>query len=495
MKPVLSYPTWVASTVLGAALAVSNASAQNIATPAAKTTPAIKPPASAGLLNDWLRSQNEGIKVVDVGGDVRVRYEIFENALSTDSTAAGVSRHFIDGIDNDDAVLFMRLRPHIGYKPCNWINFYVEGRYSSTTGDDQAVNPGEDFLDVFQAYIDIGNKKDSPFSAKIGRQIMTYGDQRYIGQAGWSNVDRSFDAVKLRYEVKDVWVDLFTSRVVLADDNNLNVSNDYDYFSGLYAGTKTLIPKQETEVFVLARNAGRFSPTATLGAPTAGGPSARDIYSLGFRIKSLPDQLKGWDYSAEFIQQVGSVNLGGAVGRVTQNAMAVNVNGGYTFKNSLGETRVGAQYNYSSGDNDPTDGKSETLDTLFGSNHGHYGLMDLVGLRNIHNPTFSLSMKPDKAWKIGLDYHLFWLANDRDFFYPQTAAGRAANGYGRNTQFSKFLGSEIDLTASYALRSWLNLEAGYGHYFIGSYIKDSLAAAGNKAVDADWVYLQTTFKF
>jgi hypothetical protein len=308
-------------------------------------------------------------------------------------------------------------------------------------------------------------------------------------------VDRSFDAIKLRYEVKDVWVDVFSSRVVLADDNSLNVSNDYDYFSGIYAGSKTLIPNQETEIYVLSRNASRFSPTATAGAPVAGGPSARDIYSVGFRIKSLPDRLKGWDYSAEFIQQFGSVNLGGAAGRVTQDAMAANVTGGYTFKRVFGEPRIGLQYNYSSGDNNPADGKSETLDPLFGSNHPLYGLMDYVGLRNVHNPGLNLSVKPSKALKITLDYNLFWLANDRDLFYSQTAAGRTANGYGQNTQFSKFVGSELDLVASYAVKSWLNIEAGYGRFFIGSYVKDSLAAAGNKSADADWVYLQTTFRF
>lgn len=460
----------------------------------ASTAPA-KPVASAGLLNDWLRTQDESLKKWDIGGEVRLRYEVSDNALSTDSTAAGVSRNFIKEIDTDDAVFYMRLRPHIGYKPCDWAGFFVEGRYSGTTGDDQAANPGEDFLDIFQAYVELGNKKESPFSAKIGRQVLAYGDQRFIGQAGWSNIDRSFDAVKLRYEVKDVWVDVFSSRVVLADDNNLNVSNDYDYFSGIYAGSKTLVPWQETEVFVLSRNANRFSPTATTGAPVAGGPSARDIYSIGFRIRSLPDKLTGWDYSAEGIRQFGSVNLGGAVGRVSQEAMAFNLNGGYTFKDTIGEPRLGLQYTYSSGDSNPNDGKSETLDPLFGSNHGYYGFMDLVGIRNIHNPTLSLSAKPAKAWKLTADYHLFWLADDRDFFYPQTAAGRAANGYGRNTQYSKFIGSELDMVATYTAKSWLTLEAGYGHFFIGNYIKDSLTAAGNRAADADWVYLQTVLKF
>ncbi|HEY1173134.1 MAG TPA: alginate export family protein [Verrucomicrobiae bacterium] len=477
--------------VVGVALAVTPALAQ---TAPAKPAPA-KAPASAGLVNDWLRKQDDAFKAFDIGAETRLRYEMFQNGLSTDSSAAGVSRHFIDGIDNDDAVLYFRQKVHLGYKAADWLGFYVQGRYSATGGDDQAANPGEDFVDVFQAYVDLGNKKEFPLTARIGRQVLSYGDQRYVGQSNWSNVDRSFDAFKLRYEAKDIWVDAFMSRVVLTDDNEFNVSNDYDLFSGVYAGTKTLIPKQETEVYFLSRNASVGSPTATTGAPTAGGPSARDIYSLGFRVKSLPGEFKGWDYSAEFIQQFGSVNVGGAQGRIKQDAFAASLGGGYTFKEVFAEPRVGFLYNYSSGDNNPTDGKSETLETLFGTNHGLYGLMDFTGLRNTHNPTLSLNLKPAKAWKVSLDYHMFWLANDRDFFYPQSGGGRAANGYGRNTQYSKFIGSEINLTAAYTIKPWWNLEFGYGHFFAGSYIKDSLSAAGNRAADSDWGYVQTVFKF
>ena len=189
------------------------------------------------------------------------------------------------------------------------------------------------------------------------------------------------------------------------------------------------------------------------------------------------------------------MNVGGAQGRITQDALAANVGGGYTFKKAFGEPRIGLQYTYSSGDSNPTDGKSETLDNLFATNHGLYGLMDFVGLRNIHNPALSLALKPAKGWKVVLDYHLFWLADDRDFFYPQAGNGRAANGYGRNTQYSKFVGTEINLTAGWTVKPWWSVEFGYGHFFAGSYIKDSLSAAGNRAADADWGFLQTVFKF
>lgn len=70
-------------------------------------------------------------------------------------------------------------------------------------------------------------------------------------------------------------------------------------------------------------------------------------------------------------------------------ALAASVGGGYTCAKTFGTPRLGLEYNFSSGDHDPTDGKNETLDNLFPTNHKHYGYMDFLGWRNIHQPTRS----------------------------------------------------------------------------------------------------------
>ena len=129
--------------------------------------------------------------------------------------------------------------------------------------------------------------------------------------------------------------------------------------------------------------------------------------------------------------------------------------------------------------------------------------MDFLGWRNMHNPRLSAALKPTKSLLLTLDYHLFWLADTHDFFYPEAGPGRGASGpaqsgeppsYGRNPGFSSFVGSEINLEALYSIKSWAVLRAGYGHFFVGDYIKSSLSTVGG-ATDADWVYLQATFNF
>ena len=73
----------------------------------------------------------------------------------------------------------------------------------------------------------------------------------------------------------------------------------------------------------------------------------------------------------------------------------------------------------------------------------------------------------------------------------------AGNGYGRNPQFDTYVGSELDFIVSYQPAQWAEFQCGYGHFFVGDYIKQSVASvpANGHAVDANWVYVQAKFNF
>ena len=68
-------------------------------------------------------------------------------------------------------------------------------------------------------------------------------------------------------------------------------------------------------------------------------------------------------------------------------------------------------------------------------------------------------------------------------------------GYGINPGYDSYVGSEMDLIATYAFSPQITFEAGYGHFFRGSYVKESLSAPTHGSADADFVYLQTSFNF
>lgn len=458
---------------------------------------------STGLFNDWLRQDNPSAAAWDIGVQARLRYEIRDNFGILGSPGSADFR--AEGADVDNAYLLHRIKPRLGYTH-EWFSALVEGRSSGSTGDDRNPNPESDGpIDLHQAYVSLGNHKEFPLSLKIGRQELNYGDERLIGAFNWNNIGRVFDAAKVRWQNKYFGADFFSGRVIIPDDNNFNMPNDYDWFSGVYLNTK-LVPKQTTEAYFLSRNVSKESPTIN-GAnqsPLLNGPSPRDIYTLGLRVKSNPADWNGWDYAAELMGQFGHFNdpLLAAGNRSLEHlAYAIFIGGGYTFAELPGTPRFGIEYNLGSGDSDPQDDKHETFENLFPTNHKFYGFMDFFSLQNIHNVRVSSSLKPLPRLTLLAEYHAFWLYDTGDNFYQVNGARRGGitptngDGYGINPDYSSYVGSEIDLVATYAVSPHAVVEAGFGHFFAGRYIEQSLSAGTHGADDANFFYLQANFNF
>lgn len=461
-------------------------------------TASAQQPASAGLANDWLRAQSDFWQPLDLGGQFRTRFEHRENLAIAGQAGAMDFRE--RGAVHGNTYWLFKTRAHLGYKPTDWLGAYVEGRDSFSENDRRDPNPESDRLDLHQAFLTLGNPKTFPLVAKVGRQELIYGDERLIGAFDWNNIGRVFDAAKLRFERPELWVDAFAGRVVVPRDRHFNEPNDYDWFWGAYASSQKLVSWQESQFYFLGRNASRQSPDAISGG-LIGLATPRDIYTAGLRFKSLPGKLAGWDYSLEAAGQFGNFAASPTADRIDHEAFAVHVGGGYTFDACDLKPRFGVEYNFASGDSDPNDDTHETFENLFPTNHKFYGYMDLFSWQNLHNVRFNTAVKPAKGLTVTLDYHLFWLAETEDYFYQVSGAPRITGatgsgaGYERNPSYGKFVGSEIDLVATYALKTWLNLQAGYGHFFVGDYVEDSLSAPTHGSTDADWVYAQVALNF
>ena len=168
----------------------------------------------------------------------------------------------------------------------------------------------------------------------------------------------------------------------------------------------------------------------------------------------------------------------------------------------MGTPRIGIEYAYASGDGNPTDGKHETFENLFPTNHKFYGYMDFVSLQNIHDIRAIFQLKPTPLMSLALEGHGFCLADTSDNFYNVGGAPRGGvaatptgNGYGINANYSSYVGSEVDVIAGYALTRFAQLELGYGHFFVGDYVKSSLSSAAFGSKDADYIYAQININF
>lgn len=411
-------------------------------------------------------------KIVTFDFQERLRFEYRENNFD-----------FNNGVNSltDDSWLLQRARVGIKLQPTEFLTFYVQGQSAFEIDSDRPNEPGvlgaegDDPIDLRQAYISIGSKE---LNVTIGRQLLTYGDERLIGTFDWNNLGRSFDAVKVHWApTKDWFLDAFVSSVVVADSDEFNFSDFLDgndtgrnqVFSGLYFSTTKLLPLGTTSDFYALELHEEYAVGDT------------DFVTLGTRLKADVTLTGGWDYETEMAAQFGEVK-----GK-DLTAFAGHWGAGYVWTKLAWKPRLFAEYNFATGDSNAQDGDVETFQNLFPTNHKFYGYMDAFSWQNIHNPAVSFSVQPTKATKLQLDYHAFFLADTNDAWYR-------ANGVTQvrpiKSGASSFIGTELDLTASWKVNKNLSLLAGYCHFFSG----DTAKATG-ASDDADFAYVQATIDF
>jgi Alginate export len=468
-------------------------------------TPPQPPLPFAGFINEALRGNDPHMDKWDIGGNDRTRYES-KQGFAVQGHAGSVDfRDHGAQVSND--YFLNRLRLHIGYTD-KWWSTYVEPQSSVAVSDSRFAyanapaipgtvkrkenGPEADAIDLHQAYFTIGNHKEFPLSVKAGRQELSYGEERLVGAYGWNNIGRSFDTMKMRWQNEWFGADFFSGFPVIPENGQFDVDNTHDWFSGMYA-TSTKIPATIFDVYFLSRNASREAIN-TEPSPQFPQPTARDIYTVGGRLKSRPGELGNWDYSLEGAYQFGDFAATTASTRLTQSAYMFVAQGGYTFADWWATPRLGAEYDYSSGDGNSADGTHGTFDNLFPTNHKFYGYMDFVSLQNIQDVRGIFQIKPTKRLSLSIEGHGFWLANTHDYFYNVGGGPRTTGGYGIHPTYSGFLGSELDAIAGYAMTKFAQLEVGYGHFFTGSYIDQSLQASGGSR-DGNYLYVQTTLSF
>ena len=399
----------------------------------------------------------------------KLRFEYRENNFDFNSANKALT---------DDSWLLEHTRLGVMIKPATWFKLYVQGQDAREFGSDRPNVPGvlgaegDDTFDLRQAYIQIG--EDKGLSLKVGRQLITYGDERILGPLEWNNLSRSWDEAKLRYEGDKWWVDAFAASLVTFQDDKMNRSDLFDnkglgrnqVLSGLYFST-TGLDFQTTDLYALF-----------LHEQFPVGDS--DFATFGTRWKSTAGKFGPWDYDAEFVAQTGKVK-----GKDLAS-FAGHAEVGYTF-DAPWKPRFALDYDYGSGDGNAKDGKVNTFQNLYPTNHLYYGYMDVFSWQNIHDINASFKISPCKTVTAKLDYHMFWLADTNDAWYR-------ANGVATVRPITpgadSFAGSELDLTVTYAPKKWLSFQVGYSHFFAGSYLKDTGASS-----DADFAYTQMTIKF
>jgi hypothetical protein len=341
-------------------------------------------------------------------------------------------------------------------------------------------------LDVHEAFVDFQRFMKLPLALRAGRQELAYGDQRLVGHFGWNNQGRAFDAFKLAYAGNALSVDAWTAK--RREENALaaggRASLDRD-FSGVYATLRAPVAFLDAlDLYALHDREGNTTDDGNAFKP-------KSVYTFGLRAAGKTGAL---DYTVEAPFQTGDngtvLVVSGSSTPVKVSANALAVKAGWTFPGSS-ELRLGAEYDYASGDDNAADDTSKTFQNLYPTNHPFYGYMDYQGWRNMSAWNLVASLKPTRRTFLLAQYWDFSLAEAKDGWY--NAAGAAAGGLraasAANTE--KKVGGEVDLLFRFAQSRTVTWEAGVSAFMTGALIENRVADES----DSVWAYLMLTTKF
>ncbi|HEX5109202.1 MAG TPA: alginate export family protein [Vicinamibacterales bacterium] len=325
-------------------------------------------------------------------------------------------------------------------------------------------------FDLRMGFADIGSST-SRLSVRAGRQELVYGDQRLVGHLGWTNAARSFDAVKVTMRGKAASLDLFGASVVRTIEDGFDKSGAGNRFAGAYLTLPKLVKSGSLEPYLFwRRDTNLPGETGTVGDLKASTAGARFAGKLPLAL----------DYNIEMAVQRGSL------GSDDIQAWA----GHWQLRESLsgpGAIKLIGEFNYASGDENPTDGVRGTFDQLYPTGHDKYGLADQIGWRNIQHARAGFEFTPFKTTPVTTSYHSWWLAEKRDGIYTAGGAplARVAGGAA-----SAHVGEEIDVQISRALTPQMQVSGGYAHIFPGAFLEQATPGASYS-----YPYVQVTYVF
>lgn len=304
--------------------------------------------------------------------------------------------------------------------------------------------------------------------AKLGRQPLSYDDERILGALDWNMAGRYHDALKLGYESPQDLVHL----ILAFNQNDERVIGGTYYQPGAqpYKSMQTLWYAHTGEQFrvsALAMNIG-------LEGGTADRAETRYQQTFGVNLGLHPDRV--WDLSGAFYYQTGRTAADVSIS-AWMAALRANIHATEDLSFLIGS-------DYLSGD-DRGSADFEAFNPLYGTHHKFYGAMDYFyasPFANRLNPGLwdnyaGLDVAVTPRLNLGATGHYFSITSD----LPS-----------RTGTLSKGLGTEVDLQLSWKFMKDVNLMAGYSFMF-GTETMDYVKG-GDHTRWQDWAWLSVNIR-
>ncbi|MFH7004930.1 alginate export family protein [Flavobacterium bizetiae] len=315
---------------------------------------------------------------------------------------------------------------------------------------------------VFEAWAqyDISEK----WSARAGRQVLSYDNQRIMGEIDWLQQGQSHDAIMISFHPKNHQLDMGFAYNSDAENNFQTPYTVGNYKAMQYAWYHTNVDKLGVSLLVL---------------------------NTGYEyMNNLIDKKLLVDYKQTFGTYLtyknkkidGNLSFYGQTGKSADKQVSAwdgAVNFAYSITDSF---KAGIGYEYLSGkDMDDTSTVIKSFNPIFGTNHAFNGYMDYfyvggghqnsVGLQDA-NMKFSYNVK---KWQFALMPHVFLSAAD--------VVDKVTS-----EKMDSYLGTEVDFTAGFNFKKDITLTGGYSQMF-GTKSLEVLKAPGYAGHTNNWAWL------
>jgi hypothetical protein len=329
--------------------------------------------------------------------------------------------------------------------------------------------------DLLNAFVDVklADLGGDPAYVRIGRQELLFGSQRLVSPLDWANTRRTFQGVRGFRHTEQWDFDAFWVQPVVPNATRFDSVDNNQNFAGAWAAYR---PRKGQEIDAYYLMLDNTNGGTQLGVPR--GNFTR--HTFGGRYAGN---------SGNFLFDVeGALQFGSQSGRDVFAAMLTK-GVGYNFKDVAWDPTLWVYYDYASGGG-ATSGTSHTFNQLFPFGHYYLGWADQVGRQNIHDLNVHLYFYPTK-WVTGwLQFHSFWLADNRDALY--NAAGNASRR-DPTGRAGSHVGEELDAVLNFHLSKHADVLTGYSYLWGGEFLKNTAGSTGS--ANTGLYYLQFSYRW
>lgn len=416
--------------------------------------------------------------------DHRTRYE-------------GYTPAFKGGTNGGDQIIAFRTNVFMGIK---YDNFrlgaeFIDARITlggeNTPYSTSLINQ----TGLLQAYIgwqsDDIFKSGLHFDIQAGRQTMDVGSRRLIARNRYRNTINNFTGIDMILSQPNHWqwrnfAVLPVSRLpndqasLQAGSTKFDQEDFERFFIGSFFSIENLPLNTVGELYVYYLNENDTPETPTTN---------RKLVTPGFRwVKfALPGQ---FDFEMEAVIQSGtSYATAASIDQRSLNHFAYfgHFSLGYSFDLPW-QPQLIFQYDYASGDKDPTDSNNNRFETLYGARRFEFGPTSIWGAfarANINSPGIRLKFRPIKNLTGFIAHRAYWLAESKDTW----VGGRLRDPSG---QSGSYIGQQMEARLRWkAIPDIVTLETGWAHLFKGEFAKNAPLSPADKS-DSDYFYFQTS---